>query len=363
MKYDYLVCGAGLFGAVFARQMTDAGKTCLVIDQRDHAAGNCFTDTVEGITRHKYGPHIFHTNAPRIWEYANRFARFNHFVNRIKTWSGGRLLSMPINLLTIYQLTGIATPAEAAEWLASQRVKIDKPRNLEEFALSEVGPKLYEACIRGYTTKQWQREPHLLPAAIIRRLPIRLTYDDNYYDHQFQGIPIGGYTQWIANMLDGVRVELGTSLGSLGDWTRLAKTLVYTGKIDEYFGFAHGELEYRTQEFDHQVLDRPDFQGNAIINYNDTAVPYTRIIEHKHFEFGRQAKTVVTRETPVSWERGRMPMYPVNDEKNQQMFARYAALAKAVPDVVFGGRLAEYRYYDMDQVIASALTKAEKELA
>jgi len=359
VKYDYLICGSGLFGAVFARQVTDAGKTCLVLDQRDHVAGNAYTREDGGINVHAYGPHIFHTNSDMVWGYVNRFARFNHFVNRVKTWANHTLYSMPINLWTIYQVYGVATPCQAEAVMRLVRKPPDDT-NLETWAISQVGEKMYRLLIEGYTAKQWMREPRDLPASIIKRLPVRMTFDDNYYDHRYQGIPVGGYTRMVASMLDGVKVELGTSL--MSNWRDYARKLVYTGKIDEYFLHCHGELEYRTCDFQEEKLNVADFQGQAQINYADRAVPYTRIIEHKHFEFGKQPHTVITREYPVAWEKGRLPLYPVNDDRNKVAYAKYHALMENESDVIAGGRLAEYRYYDMDQVIASALTKARQEL-
>jgi UDP-galactopyranose mutase len=360
MKYDYLVVGAGIFGATFARQMTNAGKSCLVIDQRDHVAGNAFTRDEGGINVHAYGPHVFHTNSDVVWKFVSGFATFNHFVNRVKTWAKGRLYSMPINLMTLYQVYGVSDPSAAAALMERLKTPEDDS-NLEAWAISQVGKELYRLLIEGYTAKQWMKEPRDLPASIIKRLPIRLTFDDNYYDHRYQGIPVGGYTKMVANMLNGVAVELGT--GFMRNWHDYANKLVYTGKIDEYFDYCYGELDYRTCEFSHERLDQPDFQGQAQINYADKEIAYTRVIEHKHFEFGKQPHTIITKEYPVAWEPGRLPLYPVNDGKNQLAFSKYRRLMQYEPTVIAGGRLAEYRYMDMDGVIASALLKAREELA
>jgi len=359
--YDYMVVGSGLFGAVFAHEAKKAGKSVIVIEKRSHIAGNIYTQQgIDGIHVHNYGPHIFHTNSDIVWEYVNQFAKFNHFVNRVKAIWSGKLYSMPINLMTFNQVAGCVTPQDAQRYLDLNRQPYNNPKNLEEWIVSQVGWELYDILIRGYTKKQWMRDPKELPATIIKRLPIRLTYDDNYYDHRYQGIPIGGYTQIVEKMLEGVKVECGVDFFGL-DWHKYARKLVYTGPIDYYFGCDQGELEYRTLEFWTEV-HKGDYQGNAQVNYTDESVPYTRIIEHKHFEFGTQPNTIITKEYPVKWEKGRTPFYPVNDEKNGAIHSIYKKRAADIPDVIFGGRLAEYRYYDMDQVIGSALHRAKLEL-
>jgi UDP-galactopyranose mutase len=359
VKYDFVIVGAGLFGSVFARELTDAGKRVLIVDQRDHIGGNVYTKNVHGINVHMYGPHIFHTNSERIWRYVNRFAAFNHYVHRVKAYHTGTVYSMPINLMTLQQLWAVRTPAEAAKRLDEVRIPCANPRNLEEWALSQVGEEIYRKFIYGYTRKQWRRDPSTLPASIIKRLPIRLNYDDNYFNDRYQGIPIGGYTALVENLLDGIRPELGTSFADLGDWRRYGHTLVFTGKIDEYFGSRFGPLEYRSLEFKNQV-HTGDFQGVAQMNYTDANVPYTRIVEHKHFEFGKQERSVISYEYPVEWVPGRTPYYPINDAINVARYKRYQQEAALQKNVIFGGRLAEYRYYDMHQVIGSALVAARR---
>lgn len=360
-RYDYLIVGAGIFGSVFAQQATQAGKRVLVIDKRNHVAGNCYTKEVHGIQVHKYGPHIFHTNSDRIWYYVNRFASFNHFTNRVKVNHQNNIYSFPINLMTLNQVFGVTTPADADECMREQRLNIPEPKNLEEWCLSQLGETLYEMFIKGYTAKQWMRDPKDLPASIIKRLPIRLTYDDNYYNDRYQGIPIGGYTRMIENMLGGIDLMLGIDFKDMRlIWQEHADTLVYTGPIDEFFDYKHGELEYRTLEFHEEVHDG-DYQGVAQMNYAEASIPWTRIVEHKHFEFGRQDKTVITKEYPVAWDRGRIPYYPINDAANEARHALYVSEAKQHPEIIFGGRLADFRYLDMDQVIGSALAAARDE--
>jgi UDP-galactopyranose mutase len=359
--YDYMVVGSGLFGAVFAHEAKKVGKSVIVIEKRDHIAGNIYTQQgIDGIHVHNYGPHIFHTNSDAVWEYVNQFAKFNHFVNRVKAIYAGKVYSLPINLMTFNQVAGCVTPDDARRYLELNRQPCPNPKNLEEWIVSQVGWGMYDMFIRGYTKKQWMRDPRDLPATIIKRLPIRLTYDDNYYDHKYQGIPIGGYTQIVEKMLDGVKVECGVDFFGL-EWQKYAKKLVYTGPIDQFFGYEDGELEYRTLEFWASV-HQGDYQGNAQVNYTDESVPWTRIIEHKHFEFGTQPNTIITKEYPVKWEKGRTPFYPVTDEKNSAIYSSYKQKAATLDNVIFGGRLAEYRYYDMDQTIASALKKAKEEL-
>ncbi len=364
MKYDYLVVGAGLFGAVFARQAVDAGKKVLVIDKRDHVAGNVYTKEVEGINVHIYGAHIFHTNNKEVWNYVNRFAEFNRFTNSPVANYKGELYSMPFNMYTFNKMWGVVTPQQAQEKIDQQRAEIQgEPRNLEEQAISLVGRDIFEKLVKGYTEKQWGRDCKDLPAFIIKRLPVRLTFDNNYFNALYQGIPMGGYTKMVERMLEGIPVELGVDY--LQDKARLdalAEKVIYTGPIDAYFGYTLGALEYRSVRFETEVLDMPNFQGNAAVNYTDRETPWTRIIEHKWFEFGNQPKTVISREYSSEWKLGDEPYYPVNDEKNGQRYAQYKALAQQEANVVFGGRLGEYKYYDMDAVIASALACAQSEL-
>ena len=361
MKYDYLIVGAGMFGSVFARQATDAGKKVLVIDKRNHIAGNCYTEKVKDIEVHKYGPHVFHTNNTKIWEYVNRFAEFNHFTYRAKVKNKNKIYSFPINMMTLHQLWGVITPEEAIKKLESVKVKIDDPQNLEEWILSQVGHEVYETFIKGYTTKQWNRDPKDLPAFIVKRLPIRLTYNDNYFDDRYQGIPIGGYTSMFRNILEGIEVKLNVDYFSeKNSFDSIAEKIVYTGKIDEYFNYDLGILEYRTIKFDHKVM-KGDYQGNAAINHTGDEVKYTRSIEHKHFEFKKSEDTVVTFEYPEKWDQSKIPLYPVNDEKNNKIYKDYKELAqKKCKNTLFGGRLGEYKYFDMHQVIGSALSKSKK---
>nr|WP_302591547.1 UDP-galactopyranose mutase [uncultured Marvinbryantia sp.] len=363
--YDYLVVGAGLYGAVFAQEAKRAGKTCLVIDKRPQIAGNVYTEEMEGIHVHVYGAHIFHTNNKRIWEYVNRFAEFNRFTNSPVANYHGELYSLPFNMYTFNKMWGVVTPQEAAQKIEEQRkaAGITEPKNLEEQAISLVGTDIYEKLIKGYTEKQWGRPCDQLPAFIIKRLPVRLTFDNNYFNARYQGIPMGGYTKMVANMLEGMEVRLGVDyLEQKQALDALADKVVYTGPIDAYFGYRLGALEYRSVRFETEVLDMPNFQGNAAVNYTDRETPWTRIIEHKWFEFGTQPKTVISREYSSEWKPGDEPYYPVNDEKNGALYAQYRALADEEEHVIFGGRLGEYKYYDMDAVIASALEMCEKEL-
>lgn len=365
MKYDYLIVGAGLFGAVFAREATDAGKRVLVIDKRDHIGGNIYTEEVEGINVHKYGAHIFHTNDKTVWEYVNRFAEFNRYTNSPVANYKGKLYSLPFNMYTFNAMWGVTTPEEARAKIAEQRAAagIDEPKNLEEQAISLVGTDIYESLVKGYTQKQWGRPCSELPSFIIRRLPVRFTFDNNYFNAIYQGIPIGGYTAMVEKMLSGIEVRLNTDyLENREELVALADMVVYTGPIDSYFGFCYGPLGYRSVRFETELLDTENYQGNAVINYTDAETPYTRIIEHKHFEFGTQPKTIISREYSQEWQPGIEPYYPVNDEKNGALYSKYKALADKESGVLFGGRLAEYRYYDMDAVIASALKAAEREL-
>lgn len=363
--YDYLVVGAGLYGAVFAQEAKRAGKTCLVIDKRPQIAGNVYTEEMEGIHVHVYGAHIFHTNNKRIWEYVNRFAEFNRFTNSPVANYHGELYSLPFNMYTFNKMWGVVTPQEAAQKIEEQRkaAGITEPKNLEEQAISLVGTDIYEKLIKGYTEKQWGRPCDQLPAFIIKRLPVRLTFDNNYFNALYQGIPVGGYTKMVANMLEGTEVRLGVDyLEQKQILDALADKVIYTGPIDAYFGYRLGALEYRSVRFETEVLDMPNFQGNAAVNYTDRETPWTRIIEHKWFEFGTQPKTVISREYSSEWKPGDEPYYPVNDEKNGALYAQYRALADEEEHVIFGGRLGEYKYYDMDAVIASALAMCEKEL-
>lgn len=364
-QYDYLIVGAGLYGAVFAQQAKQAGRRCLVVERRAHIAGNVYTEEVQGIQVHRYGAHIFHTNSEQVWQYVGRFARFNRYTNSPMANYKGELYNLPFNMNTFNRLWGVTTPAQAMAEIERQRAAAGSaaPKNLEQQAISLVGTDIYEKLVKGYTEKQWGRPCRELPAFIIRRLPVRFTFDNNYFNAMYQGIPIGGYTAMVQNMLEGTDVRLNTDyLAHKAQLDALARRVVYTGPIDAYFDCCYGPLEYRSVRFETQVLDMPNYQGNAVINYTDAETPYTRIIEHKHFEFGTQPKTVISREYSTEWKPGQEPYYPVNDEKNNALYARYAALAKREPHVIFGGRLGEYRYYDMDAVVESALQKAEQEI-
>ncbi len=362
-SYDYLIVGAGLFGAVFAQQMTEQGKKCLVVDKRFHIGGNVYSEDMEGIQVHRYGPHVFHTNDPEVWNYANRFAAFNRFTLGTIANYRGEIYSLPFNMYTFNKMWGVRTPDEARAKIAEQRkaAGIGEPKNLEEQAISLVGTDIYETLIKGYTEKQWGRPCRELPAFIIRRLPVRFTYDNNYFNALYQGIPMGGYTKMVFNMLDGIEVRLNTDyLENRAELNALADKVVYTGPIDAYFGYRLGALEYRSVRFEIETLDKPSFQGNPVVNYTDRETPWTRIIEHKWFEFGagNPDKTVISREYSAEWKRGDEPYYPVNDVKNQNLYARYRELADEEQNVLFGGRLGEYRYFDMDQVIKSSLAAA-----
>ena len=361
--YDYLVVGAGLFGAVFAHEAVKAGFTVLVLEKRDHIAGNIYTEEVEGIDVHKYGAHIFHTSDKNIWSYVDKFAEFNNFVNSPVANYKGEMYNMPFNMNTFSKMFNISTPAEAMEVLDKERAEITgEPQNLEEQAISLVGRTVYTKLVKGYTEKQWGRDCTELPAFIIKRLPVRFNYDNNYFNDRYQGIPCEGYTTMVERMLDGADVVLNTNfLDDREKWLGMADNCVYTGPIDEYFGYRLGKLEYRSLKFETEVLDEENHQGVAVVNYTDRETPYTRIIEHKHFNFGTQPKTVVTREYPTAWEEGMEPYYPVNDERNTNLYHQYAELA-AGEGVLFGGRLAEYRYYDMDDTVAAALKLAATEL-
>ena len=363
-KYDYLVVGAGLFGAVFAHEAKQAGKTVLVIDKRPNIAGNVYTEQVEGIHVHKYGAHIFHTNNQKVWEYVNRFAVFNRFTNSPVANYHGELYSLPFNMYTFNRMWGVITPQQAQEKIEEQRkaAGITEPRNLEEQAISLIGTDIYEKLVKGYTEKQWGRPCTELPAFIIKRLPVRLTFDNNYFNALYQGIPVGGYTKMVQNMLEGIEVRLNCDyLKDRKKWDDCAEKVIYTGPVDAFFDFRFGALEYRSVRFETELLDIPNFQGNAAVNYTDRETPWTRIIEHKWFEFGKDEKgndlpkTVISREFSSAWKPGDEPYYPVNDEKNGKLYEQYKELALKEDKVLFGGRLGEYKYYDMDQVIASAL--------
>ena len=368
--YDYLIVGAGLYGAVFAREAKEAGKKVLVVDKRPNIAGNVYTEDVEGIKVHVYGAHIFHTNNREVWDYVNRFAAFNRFTNSPVANYKGELYSLPFNMYTFNKMWGVVTPEEAATKIAEQRKEISgEPKNLEEQAISLVGRDIFEKLVKGYTEKQWGRDCKDLPAFIIRRLPVRLTFDNNYFNALYQGIPTEGYTKLVERLLDGIEVRLSCDyLENRETLDREAKRVVYTGPIDAFFGFRLGTLEYRSVRFETELLDQPNFQGNAAVNYTDRETPWTRIIEHKWFTFGKDEqgndlpKTVISREYSAEWKPGDEPYYPVNDEKNGALYQRYKALAEREEKVVFGGRLGEYKYYDMDQVIAAALQKAREEL-
>lgn len=366
MQYDYLIVGAGLFGCVFARQMTDAGKKCLVIDKRNHIGGNAYTREVNSIQVHEYGPHIFHTARKNVWNYANRFAEFNHFHTEPVANYKGELYNLPFNMNTFHQMWGVITPSEAKAEIEKQRAELSgrEPTNLEEQAISLVGRDIYERLIKGYTEKQWGRPCSELPAFIIRRLPVRFRYDNNYFNDPYQGIPISGYTAMIEKMLEGIDVRLGIDyLENREELRSLAKKIIYTGTIDGYFDFSLGTLEYRSLRFESEFLPETDnYQGIAIMNFTDSQTPYTRIIEHKHFTFSEGKGTVITREYSSTWKPGDEPYYPVNDAKNQELYQRYRELALHEKGVLFGGRLGEYRYYNMDEVIARALEEAAKEI-
>ena len=363
--YDYLIVGAGLFGAVFAHEAYKKGRTCLVIDKRNNIGGNIYTESTEGINVHKYGAHIFHTSDKQIWDYVNRFAEFNNYINSPVAVYKDELYNLPFNMNTFSRMWNIRTPEQAKEIIASQiaDLGITEPHNLEEQALSLVGRDVYEKLIKGYTEKQWGRDCKELPAFIIKRLPLRFVYDNNYFNDRYQGIPIGGYTAIIEKMLEGIEVRTGTDyFDFIRDNNNIARKTIFTGMIDEYYGYCYGPLQYRSVRFETEVLDCENYQGNAVVNYTDREVPYTRIIEHKHFEFGKQPKTVISREYSSEWKQGMEPYYPVNNEENNALYEKYRELADKESNVIFGGRLGQYKYYDMDKVIAAALECAGKEL-
>ena len=356
--YDYLIVGAGLYGAVFAQKAMEAGKTCLVIEKRDHIAGNIYTEAVEGIQVHRYGAHIFHTNNDEVWGYVNRFATFNRYTNSPVANYKGEIYNLPFNMNTFNKMWGVITPAEAQAEIERQRAAhyVAEPKNLEEQAINLVGTDIYEKLVKHYTEKQWGRPCTELPAFIIQRLPVRFIYDNNYFNALYQGIPVGGYTAMVEKMLEGAEVRLGVDyLADKAAWDAVADKVVYTGPIDAYFGYKLGALAYRSVRFETETLDMENYQGNAVVNYTDADTPYTRIIEHKHFEFGTQPKTVISREYSAEWKVGDEPYYPVNDEANGALYQQYKALAEGEEKVLFGGRLGEYKYYDMDKVIEAAL--------
>lgn len=365
--YDYLIVGSGLYGAVFAQQAKASGKSVLVIDKRDNVGGNIYTEKVEGINVHKYGAHIFHTNNQKVWDYITQFATFNRFTNSPVANYKGELYSLPFNMYTFNKMWGVVTPEEAAAKIEEQKKEVKgEPKNLEEQAISLVGRDIYEKLIKGYTEKQWGRDCKDLPSFIIKRLPVRLTFDNNYFNALYQGIPVGGYTKMVENLLDRIEVRLGEDyLKDKAKWDGMAEKVVYTGPIDAYFDYCLGTLEYRSVRFETEVLDKPNFQGNAAVNFTDRETPWTRIIEHKWFEFGKDEdrndlpKTVISREYSSEWKPGDEPYYPVNDEKNSELYKKYKKLADREENVIFGGRLGEYKYYDMDQVISAALTKTD----
>lgn len=365
MKYDYLVVGAGLYGAVFAYEAKKKGKTCLVIDKRDHIAGNIYCENVSGINVHKYGAHIFHTSDKKIWEYVNQFAEFNNYINSPVARYKNELYNLPFNMNTFSKMWNIATPQEAKDIIASQiaDLNITEPKNLEEQALSLVGKDVYEKLIKGYTEKQWGRDCKDLPSFIIKRLPLRFIYDNNYFNDRYQGIPIGGYTKIVEKMLDDIEVRLNTNyLDNREEFDAMADKIVYTGMIDQFYDYKLGVLEYRSVRFETEELPMENYQGNAVVNYTEREVPYTRIIEHKHFEFGKQPTTIISREYSSEWKKGDEPYYPVNNDKNNALYQQYKELADKEHKVIFGGRLGGYKYYDMDKVIAAALEMCEKEL-
>lgn len=368
--YDYLIVGAGLFGAVFAREATDHGKKVLVVDRRKHIAGNIYTENIEGINIHKYGAHIFHTNNQKVWNYINRFATFNRYTNSPIANYKGEIYSLPFNMYTFNKMWGTVTPEQALKCLEKQRNScgIDIPQNMEEQAISLVGYDVYDKLIKGYSMKQWGRSCKELPASIIKRLPVRYTYDNNYFNALYQGIPVGGYTKLVEKMLEGIKVQLKVDyLTNKSQLNKKAHKIIYTGAIDEYFGYKLGCLEYRTVSFENEILNIENFQGNAVVNYTDIETPWTRIIEHKWFEFGKDEngnvipKTVISREYSKQWEKGMEPYYPINDDRNISLYEKYKELADKESQIVFGGRLGEYKYFDMDEVIKSALILAEKE--
>ena len=357
-KYDYLIVGAGLYGSIFAYEMNKKGKKCLVIDKRNHIGGNIYCENIDGINVHKYGAHIFHTSNKEVWEYINKFCEFNNYINSPIANYKGEIYNLPFNMNTFNKLWGVVTPEEAKAKIEEQKKEfsIIEPKNLEEQAISLIGKDIYEKLIKGYTEKQWGRKATELPAFIIKRLPVRFTYDNNYFNDRYQGIPIGGYTKIIEKMLDGIEVKLNTNFFDNREYfENIAEKIVFTGMIDEFYNYKFGKLEYRSLRFETKILDKENYQGNAVVNYTEREIPYTRIIEHKHFEFGKQEKTVITKEYPSEWKEGDEPYYPVNDEKNNKLYEKYKEVAEKEENVIFGGRLGEYKYYDMDKVIEEVL--------
>lgn len=361
MQYDYLVVGAGFFGSVFAREMTEAGRKVLIIDKNKHMAGHAHTENRSGIMVHLHGPHLFHTKSIKIWNYINRFGAFNHYQHKVKAIYKGKLFSLPFNMSTYNQMWGVLSPDEAQKKIAEQRLPIDKPANMEEYALSVMGPDLYHTLVYGYTKKQWRREPKELPAFLIRRLPMRFTYDDNYFDDAFQGVPEHGYTHLVENIIGGIDLKLETDFFEIQNWRTLANKLVYSGTIDRFFDYRHGDLEYLSLKFSHEEREG-NYYGIGQMNHTDEIVPFTRVIEHKHFCFQTHPKTIISYEYPVEWNRQQTPYYPVNNDRNQEVYKRYAEEAAKQPDIIFGGRLGGYKYFNMDQTIAAALHAADKEI-
>lgn len=364
-KYDFLIVGSGLYGSVFANEANRNGKKCLIIDKRSHIGGNIYTEKIENINVHKYGAHIFHTNNKEVWDYVNKFAQFNRYTNSPIANYKGEIFNLPFNMNTFNKMWGVITPKEAKEKIEEQRREnyTEEPKNLEEQAINLVGIDIYEKLIKGYTEKQWGRSCRELPSFIIKRLPVRFTYDNNYFNSYYQGIPVGGYTSMIESMIEGIDVKLNEDyLKDKEMWNSIACKIVYTGPIDAYFNYKFGVLEYRSVSFEEEILECENYQGNAVVNYTDSNIPYTRIIEHKHFEFGTQPKTIISREYSTEWKLGDEPYYPVNDSRNNELYDKYRILTKEEDNVIFGGRLGEYKYYDMDKVIELALKKARESL-
>jgi UDP-galactopyranose mutase len=360
MYYDYLIVGSGLYGCTFANLAKKDKKKCLIIEKRKHPFGNCYTENISGINVHTYGPHIFHTSNKKIWHYVNEFVQFNNYVNRPKVNYKGKIYSFPINLFTLSQMWGVSTPHEAQEKLEKIKISINNPKNLEEWILSQVGEEIYYTFIYGYTKKQWNTDPKNLPASIIKRLPIRLNFDDNYFNDIYQGIPIGGYSRMMNNMIDNIDIILDTDYFTYRDyWNSQAKYIIYTGPIDRFYNYRYGKLEYRSLKFEHENMSINDFQGNAVINYTDESVPFTRIVEHKHFDKSDASGTIVTREFPANFEETNEPFYPINTEKNTSMYNKYRELSKLDNKFIFGGRLAQYQYLDMHQIIGASMNKYE----
>ena len=365
MEYDYLIVGSGLFGSIFAYEMEKKGKKCLVIEKRNHIGGNIFTENVENINVHKYGPHIFHTNRKDIWEYMSQFVEFNNFIYSPMANYKGKLFNLPFNMNTFYQMWGVKTPKEALDKINSQKTEnhVPNPKNLEEQAINLVGKDIYEILVKGYTEKQWGKNCEELPSFIIKRLPVRFTFDNNYFNDRYQGIPIGGYTQIIEKMLDNIPVLLNTDFFDNKDkWLNIADKIIFTGMIDKFYDYCFGELEYRSLKFESEILDFENYQGVAAVNYNEFEVPYTRCIEHKHFEFISSDKTVITKEYPQNWDKSTEPYYPINDDKNNKLYDKYVELANKDKNIIFCGRLGSYKYYDMWQIVDEALKLVNKEL-